>query len=72
MVALQRHRRAVPWHPNFPMNRLFAPPAPVAVPVVGQSRTFPVHREHGVDRNDQAQARFVAACRPAESPAWIG
>ncbi len=39
------------------MTFLFAPPAPITVPVVGESRSFPVHRIYCVGRNYEEHAK---------------
>ena len=39
------------------MTHLFTPPAPVTVPVVGESRSFPVHRIYCVGRNYEEHAK---------------
>jgi len=39
------------------MSFLFTPPAPVSVPVVGESRAFPVHRIYCVGRNYEEHAK---------------
>ena len=39
------------------MSFLFPPPAPVSVPVVGESRAFPVHRIYCVGRNYEEHAK---------------
>lgn len=39
------------------MNTVFEPAAPVTVPVVGQSASFPVHRIYCVGRNYEAHAK---------------
>ena len=39
------------------MTYLFSPPAPMAVPVVGESRQFPVHRIYCVGRNYEEHAK---------------
>jgi fumarylpyruvate hydrolase len=41
----------------FAMNFVFAPPATVSVPVVGQSAEFPVHRVYCVGRNYEEHAK---------------
>ena len=39
------------------MSFLFSPPAPVSVPVLGESRAFPVHRIYCVGRNYEEHAK---------------
>ncbi|MFM8863595.1 MAG: fumarylacetoacetate hydrolase family protein, partial [Limnohabitans sp.] len=39
------------------MTFLFAPPAPIAVPIIGESRSFPVHRIYCVGRNYEEHAK---------------
>jgi fumarylpyruvate hydrolase len=39
------------------MNHLFTPPAPVSVPIAGESATFPVHRIYCVGRNYEEHAK---------------
>ena len=39
------------------MSFLFSPPATVSVPVVGESRAFPVHRIYCVGRNYEEHAK---------------
>ena len=48
------------------MNTVFEPAAPVTVPVVGQSASFPVHRIYCVGRNYREHAHELDNAVPSE------
>jgi fumarylpyruvate hydrolase len=50
---------------------LFAPPAPAALPVAGQTARFPIHRIFCVGRNYEAHAKEMGTVADREAPFYF-